>query len=291
MKVFISWSGPTSGAIAAVLRDWLPSVIQAVQPYYSADDTSKGSRWNAEITNELSQSQVGLICLTRDNINKPWLMFEAGALSKNLKESRVIPLLFGIQPTDVEYPLATFQSAPFEKPHFKQVVDTINQALEVPLADSVLDNVFEKWWPDLEEQVQQHLRLNQQAQKIQVEEVRSDRDLLEEILTLTREAAQYRNSTSVRPAALIAQDLVERFIEVSRITRNLQLSPTILMPALQKLHRPIDAIVDELIQDESELNAVRFKLLTEFRSLQLESKDIPKRRPVAPPAEDDDLPF
>lgn len=290
MKVFISWSGPTSGAIAATLRDWLPSVIQAVRPFYSADDTNKGTRWNNEIANELSQSQVGLICLTRDNINRPWLMFEAGALSKNIKESRVIPLLFGLQPTDVGYPLATFQSAPFEKAHFKQVVDTINQALEEPLADFVIDNVFEKWWPDLEQQVQQHLQVNQQAQKSQAGEVRSERDLLEEILTLTREAAQYRSSTSARPAALIAQDLVERFIEVSRITRNLQLAPSVLMPALLKLHRPVDAIVDELIQDESELNAVRFKLLNEFRSLQLDAKDTPKKRPVPPP-DDDDLPF
>src|ERR1051326_1201012 len=82
MKVFISWSGPLSQKLAAMLRVWLPSVIQVVKPYYSPDDINKGTRWAAEISKELEESQVGLLCITPDNLYSPWIMFEAGALSK-----------------------------------------------------------------------------------------------------------------------------------------------------------------------------------------------------------------
>lgn len=101
MKVFITWSGDKSKALAEIISDWLPSVIQAVKPYFSPDDATKGARWFNEISTELEKSQVGLICLTRENLDAPWLLFEAGALSKNLGKSKVCPILFGIEPTDI----------------------------------------------------------------------------------------------------------------------------------------------------------------------------------------------
>ncbi len=38
MKVFISWSGDLSLALAGILRQWLPSVIQAAEPYFTPED-------------------------------------------------------------------------------------------------------------------------------------------------------------------------------------------------------------------------------------------------------------
>ena len=114
MKVFISWSGERSRALAEVLRRWLPAVIQVVKPYYSPDDTVKGARWSTEIAKELESSRVGLICVTPENLDAPWLLFEAGALSK-LGKSRVCPILFGVDPIDIKGPLVQFQAAKFEK--------------------------------------------------------------------------------------------------------------------------------------------------------------------------------
>src|SRR3989454_7866890 len=115
MKVFISWSGDRSRTIADVLRRWLPSVLQAVRPYFSPDDIAKGTRWSSEIAKELEASKIGIICLTGDNLSAPWLMFESGALAKNLDKSFVIPLLVGIKQSDVSGPLAQFQLTVFEK--------------------------------------------------------------------------------------------------------------------------------------------------------------------------------
>ncbi len=66
--------------MADILRQWIPGVIQAVRPYYSPDDIAKGARWTNEISKELDESRIGLICLTSDNLEAPWLMFEAGGL-------------------------------------------------------------------------------------------------------------------------------------------------------------------------------------------------------------------
>ena len=56
MKVFISWSGDLSGAIAEVVRKWLPGVIQCIKPYYTPNDIEKGTRWFDDVSKELEAS-------------------------------------------------------------------------------------------------------------------------------------------------------------------------------------------------------------------------------------------
>jgi hypothetical protein len=183
-KAFISWSGETSEAIAKALRNWLPNVLQAVKPYYSPDDIEKGTRWNSEISKSLAECEVGIICLTKNNLNKPWILFEAGALSKNISQSRVSAVLFGIESANISGPLSTFQNTKFEKPDFKKLVEMINKAGgDTALEGSTLDAVFEKWWPDLETDINQVLESAPVEKKTHT---RSDRDLLEEILNLSR---------------------------------------------------------------------------------------------------------
>ena len=63
MKVFISQSGPRSKAAASALRQWLPDVIQSIEPWMSAEDIDAGARWNSELTNKLAETRCGIICL------------------------------------------------------------------------------------------------------------------------------------------------------------------------------------------------------------------------------------
>ena len=43
VKVFISWSGPTSEKLGDAIRNWLPNVIQSIEPYFTPADVDKGA--------------------------------------------------------------------------------------------------------------------------------------------------------------------------------------------------------------------------------------------------------
>lgn len=211
MKVFISWSGDLSRQIAEAIRDWLPGVIQAVRPYFTPDDVAKGSRWNSDISKELSDSSVGLICLTADNLTAPWIMFEAGALAKNLEKSKVCPLLFGLEPTDIKGPLVQFQATEFKRDDFFRVIKTVNGELrDSCLAPEVLESVFDMWWPKLKESID-GLLVAKGKDTSAVK--RSERDLLEELLALTRDIAREPARDRLHPGAI--KDLLDHVEEIS----------------------------------------------------------------------------
>lgn len=235
MKVFISWSGPTSNTLAEELRNWLPNVIQAVKPYYSPADIDKGTRWSTEIASVLEESRFGLICVTRENLEAPWIMFEAGALSKNLGKAKVAPLLFGVEPADLTGPLVQFQAAKFEKSEIRKVLRSVNKELtENPLESTVLDSVFEMWWPKLEEKVaavmETHASLPDTAR-------RPDRDILEEILMLTRSQGRRSRTHIIHPGAVA--DLTEGLTEL--IENMPSVNPGVI-GALERMHRATDHV-------------------------------------------------
>lgn len=158
MKVFISWSGESSKRVAKALRDWIPKVIQAVQPWLSVEDIPKGDRWNQYIDRWLKGTKFGLICLTPENLTQPWILFEAGALVNSVGQSRVRPYLFRVQPSGIELPLAQFQLTRAEKNDTQKLLRTINSAVAASggraLTEKEFAAAFEKWWPEFEQRLE-----------------------------------------------------------------------------------------------------------------------------------------
>ena len=182
MKIFISWSGPRSEALAEALRLWLSDVIHVLDPWISSQDIDKGRRWDAEIASELDQSNVGIICLTRENITSPWILFEAGALAKALDKSLVCPYLLDLKPTELTGPLAQFQVTVANEEDTCKLLRTINKALgEHARSTEQLDKAFNMWWPQLKTAIDGIPKTSSPAKQL-----RSDRDLLEEMLSLIR---------------------------------------------------------------------------------------------------------
>ena len=149
MRVLISWSGERSHKLALILRDWLPSVIQAVEAFVSSEDIHKGTRWPIELAENLERTDVGILCVVPNNVDAAWLNFEAGALSKSVRRARVLTLLFGLTPDALSrHPLEQFQATVFEKDDVLRMLRSLNAALgSSGLSEKRLDAVFERWWP------------------------------------------------------------------------------------------------------------------------------------------------
>jgi hypothetical protein len=116
MKVFLSWSGERSKAVASALRDWLGLVLHYVTPWMSQHDIAAGERWSSEVAKELESCNFGIVCVTRDNLLAPWLLFEAGALSKQIAAGAVVPYLLDADFSDLlKSPLGLFQGKKAER--------------------------------------------------------------------------------------------------------------------------------------------------------------------------------
>jgi len=185
MKVFISWSGEKSRKVAELFKDWLPCVIQSAEPWISSEDIEKGKKWLTEINNALGDTNFGIICLTQSNANKPWILFETGALAKGLEGSHVCTFLVDISPTDIGGPLAQFQFTQFNKKSIHQLIDTINSCGDgKKLESETLNKTFEMFWPQLEEEFN---RINEEVKEdAKTFKKRDVGDYLEELLLLVR---------------------------------------------------------------------------------------------------------
>ncbi|MBL7966951.1 MAG: toll/interleukin-1 receptor domain-containing protein [Prolixibacteraceae bacterium] len=184
MKVFLSWSGERSRQVAELLDEWLQCVIQAVTPWMSSKDIDRGALWFSEITDQLANTGIGVICLTKENKIKPWILFEAGALAKGISSNRVCTLLIDLKPEEVKNPLAQFNHSKPNKNGIWELVRTINLSLkEDSLKESILEKVFNTYWEQFDTRFKEILKNTPENGEI---ETRSENDMLLEVLSSIR---------------------------------------------------------------------------------------------------------
>ena len=122
MNLFISWSGERSRLVAELLKSWIQCCFQGINPWLSSKDIDKGTIWFSEITSQLSNTHNGILCLSKSNLNNPWILFEAGALAKGLSSNRVYTFLIDLQASDVKDPLAQFNHTTPDKESVYQLM-------------------------------------------------------------------------------------------------------------------------------------------------------------------------
>lgn len=202
-NVFLSWSGDRSRQVAAHLRDWLPLVVQSIRPWMSDDDIGKGSRSLEEIADALNSVKAGIICLTPESLSSPWLLFEAGALSRTFRDKANVCtfLIGGLKPTEVKAPLGQFQATIAEKEDMRRLVAKLNDLIQVPpLPEKALDRIFERMWVDLEKDLESLPSAPAEAPARRLVE-----DIMEEILGLVRNQSDSLNAIRRDTAATYAQ--------------------------------------------------------------------------------------
>jgi hypothetical protein len=175
--VFLSWSGEKSRAVALALHDWLPRVINEIEPFMSRKDIAAGALWQLEIASQLESTAFGIVCVTTENQNSRWLNFEAGALAKELGLARVVPLAIDLTDVDVKPPLGQYQVKGISKPEIFDVLQSVNEKCDRPLAEDVLRDSCDQWWERLESKLTEIA-----ASHPPDPSERTDKELLQEIL-------------------------------------------------------------------------------------------------------------
>jgi tetratricopeptide (TPR) repeat protein len=184
MQVFISWAGSRSKTLAVLLHEWLKTVVQRANPWMSDHDIEAGQRWNVEISLRLKETNFGIICLTPENLNASWLLFEAGALAKAIDTARVVPVLLGLRKSDLTFPLAQFQAVEANRDGFFALASALNKGLgDDQLSPITLNTIFNGLWPNLESEV---IALCNAPSLAQTQVKRSDREVLQDVLESVR---------------------------------------------------------------------------------------------------------
>jgi hypothetical protein len=144
--------GPKIEADAMALRSWMRKVLQTTRPWCSEHDIRTGADWSEELRKQLTDSRFGVVCVTSENVETPWLNFEAGAIDLRLN-GKTSPWLLDMAPGDLAaMPLSRLQASQADKEGTRKVIESINA--ELPLTDQLetdhLKETFEAFWPTLE---------------------------------------------------------------------------------------------------------------------------------------------
>jgi hypothetical protein len=260
MKVFISWSGEASRSIASKLYDWLPMVLQSVQPYMSSESIDKGTRWASSIANELEDTGVGIVVLTPDNLEAPWIYFEAGALAKAVGDSKLAPLLCGLKPSDIGTPLSQFQVTVFNKDDVLKLLKSINACSgDDALPESRLEKMHNALWGELSSDVEPIIAKAGAKPRPTSKTTEDDVSrILEELLVLSRQQAQ----VLMNPEKLLSREAIKAVVEISSDyesidTERVRFITHALLRRWRDLHQQI------IVAESDETNDERRKQLSE----------------------------
>lgn len=196
MDLFLSWSTDRSKELASIFNKWVKKVIPQLDVYYSPNDIQPGERWSDSIKDGLKGNPMGIFFVVEENIVQPWLNFEAGAISNQVGNTNVIPLLHDLEPSRITGPLTQFQAISYTKEDLKRLIRLINiNITDVRKIDpSILDEIFEKWYPGFEKHYD---KFKQEYPSPEVKEVSGTLDndgQLSEILSILR--SMERNSSN-----------------------------------------------------------------------------------------------
>jgi hypothetical protein len=127
----------------------------------SAEDIAPGKLWFGAISQEIKDSRYGIICVTAEHRNAPWLLWEAGALYRGFEDSQfVVPLLINLKKNDLRPPLSHFQVIEVtDKGEMTRLMKSINSRLgEDAIPDELVENQMERCWQELQDAIAKALK-------------------------------------------------------------------------------------------------------------------------------------
>lgn len=218
VKLFISWSGDKSKEVAELLHRWLRYVIQALEPWVSTEDIETGAVWFTKICEEIKEVCNSIIVVTKENKEKPWIMFEAGALCKGEDANRVNILLVDVEPNEIRQPLASFNMAKANKDGLRKLIHSLYKRLldeendkKTNMTKEELDHLFDTLYPEFERKFS--IITEKYPQDNTEEEPKSEiKQMQEEILLAIRGMEKTlldtKNQVALNTASKVVSDII-----------------------------------------------------------------------------------
>jgi hypothetical protein len=158
MDIFFSWSGHFSKKVAQIIKTWL---IEEIFPdaklsiFISEEDIEFGSEWYDKIREKLLECKIGFVFLTQENVNAPWLYFEAGAIAIGENHRSLIVCLTDLDKSSIKSPLKHYYSLCLSKESLKKLVLEIKEKLNInSSADKHLNLVIDNSYDELKNQIE-----------------------------------------------------------------------------------------------------------------------------------------
>ena len=145
MHVFISWSGQKSMAYAEELKRLSQNCIQSIDVFCSSTDIHNGDNWVSVLFEQLGNTKYGIVCVTKENMNSPWINFEAGAIANKL-ENKITTLLIDNSNVDPSQPLSLYQATRLDKKSLQNMIISINETLESKIDRNRILESFEHFY-------------------------------------------------------------------------------------------------------------------------------------------------
>lgn len=148
-QLFVSFAGSRSESVAEELVAMLRAIFGNAIGIFNSLQIQAGSFSLEEIRKRLSESDFGILCVTEENQFNPWLIFEAGAISRQLS-TNVAPYLIGEFELFDSSPLSkfAFQRRKADEKGTRRLVGDISDALCLPF-DQTSNKTFDVYWAEL----------------------------------------------------------------------------------------------------------------------------------------------
>ncbi len=157
MKIFFSWSGQLSKKIAKILKPWIEEDIfpsENIDVFISDEDIQYGAEWYQDVKRNLIECDLAIIFLTPENMNAPWLNFEAGAIAIGENNSPVIAFLIDVPSQNIKSPLKQYQCLDINNETINKLVCDIKQIgnFKTPSLEHI-DVILEKSYASLKSSI------------------------------------------------------------------------------------------------------------------------------------------
>jgi hypothetical protein len=142
-------------------RDLVGRTIPALKGrIFTSPQIEKGARWFEEVLRQLKAARIGIICLTPESLDSPWLHFEAGALLRGMHvapgrqrndpvQNRAFTFLYDVEPAGLGGPLSQYQSTSATRADTQRMLASIAVAVGIEW-DARIERQFRTAWPRFE---------------------------------------------------------------------------------------------------------------------------------------------